>query len=400
MKRILYLIGPYDRYNYGDILFPILITKELVTHFDSIEILSTTKSDLTKIGGFKTEDFKGLNRLKSNNKNTLVVAGGESLFVNWGILASYLIKQFRHLNVIFVIIRRIFGYSAKYRLQNFIGRILLGGKTYIPLAVGKHEIKNLNYLVYNSLGGTALNNDLLKKFPKIIRNYNSVDYLAVRDKKTNLVLKKNNIKSLLVPDIAILISKHFNNTFLKSKISNQVKNENITNKSYIFFQISKSIGNDKIDIIADQLRIIHEKTGKEIVLCPIGIALGHDNHLVLTKLSNQLEFNHLIFDENVNIWDIMYLISNSCLYIGTSLHGVITSMSYGIPYVGLEILKVKAYIETWGVKEMSKISNVNNFTNDAIKALELNSYDQLRKSFEMQKQIVEDFLDKTIRTLK
>ena len=46
----------------------------------------------------------------------------------------------------------------------------------------------------------------------------------------------------------------------------------------------------------------------------------------------------------------MYLIANSKAYIGTSLHGAITSMSYAVPHVGLIVEKLDAYLHTWGVE--------------------------------------------------
>ena len=35
------------------------------------------------------------------------------------------------------------------------------------------------------------------------------------------------------------------------------------------------------------------------------------------------------------------------MYIGSSLHGTITAMSFGVPYIGYGPKKLKAYIEQW-----------------------------------------------------
>ena len=45
----------------------------------------------------------------------------------------------------------------------------------------------------------------------------------------------------------------------------------------------------------------------------------------------------------------MFLISISKIYIGTSLHGMITAQSFNIPFVGLnrKIEKLEGYIKYW-----------------------------------------------------
>src|SRR3546814_731365 len=53
--------------------------------------------------------------------------------------------------------------------------------------------------------------------------------------------------------------------------------------------------------------------------------------------------------EEVTIWDIMYLIANAGVYVGTSLHGAITAMSYAVSYVGVAVPKLHSYLQTWGV---------------------------------------------------
>src|SRR3546814_10504133 len=45
----------------------------------------------------------------------------------------------------------------------------------------------------------------------------------------------------------------------------------------------------------------------------------------------------------------MYLIANAGFYVGTSLHGAITAMSYAVPYVGVAVPKLHSYLQTWGV---------------------------------------------------
>lgn len=45
----------------------------------------------------------------------------------------------------------------------------------------------------------------------------------------------------------------------------------------------------------------------------------------------------------------MYLVSKSSIYVGTSLHGLITAQSYNIPFIALNkgISKIDNYCKTW-----------------------------------------------------
>ena len=51
--------------------------------------------------------------------------------------------------------------------------------------------------------------------------------------------------------------------------------------------------------------------------------------------------------DNPSIWDIMSLISQAEIYVGSSLHGAITAMSYNRPLIGFGPRKLQTYIETW-----------------------------------------------------
>ncbi len=53
---------------------------------------------------------------------------------------------------------------------------------------------------------------------------------------------------------------------------------------------------------------------------------------------------------DLSLWEIMFVISQSSCFIGTSLHGVITALSYSVPYLGLnpKIRKLDSFLSDWG----------------------------------------------------
>ena len=384
------MLGPYDRYNYGDLLFAHMVENELASHFDQILFFSTTASDLSAVGGKPTLSMNELYDLQKRDsiEYSLVVAGGESLFTTWGTLASFIFPRFKLVAKICRVVSKIFGNSIGYKLLNFIGRKWLKGQTYLPLSVSKSEMKVVDYLFYNSLGGCHGDQRLMESTTKFKKIFDEVDHLAVREEKTQKLLENNGIISHLVPDSAILMSKYFPHSFLEQKVRKNVSDFVDVHHNYIFFQVNALYGLQYVDVIVDQLEKIASDKSITICLCPIGMALGHSDFLALENISSRLNATKVLFTEDITIWEIMYLIANSKLYAGTSLHGAITAMSFNIPYIGLHIDKLDYYLKAWGVDTLNSVANFDSLYASVEKALEV-SEQKLKDNLDMQTEIAE-----------
>lgn len=369
--KILLVLGPFDRFNYGDILFPLIIEECFKNKYDGIRFFSTSDNDLTNIGGVKCESFKELYNLDRSNTYHLIVAGGESLGTTWGTLSAYISRSFSLFSLSFKVIRLFFGQIVRFRVSNFCGRAYLGGKSFLPLSVSLSELPFIEKIFYNSLGGTNLSSEYFRSIPKLSQIYRDVSYLSVRELYTFSLLKSEGIAANLAPDCAILMSKYYTAQFFEENVRQEIKNIGEHKEGIIFFQVNEDLGSKYIDSIVLELHKLNEVTKYNICLCPIGIALGHSDHIILKKISSLLKFQHEFCKvENLTVWDIMYLISKSKLYIGTSLHGVITAMSYKVPYCGLEnVKKVEYYLKTWGVKNLQTPLQFDNIANGAQSAL-------------------------------
>ena len=89
-KIILY--GAFDRYNYGDIIIPIILSKYLKNNgFGNIEYCSIKNADLTHFGGFKCN---ALDAQRIKRSSIIIVAGGEVLNVDWTSITSYFMGWF------------------------------------------------------------------------------------------------------------------------------------------------------------------------------------------------------------------------------------------------------------------------------------------------------------------
>ncbi|WP_194776384.1 polysaccharide pyruvyl transferase family protein [Pararhodonellum marinum] len=346
MEKIL-IIGAFDRYNYGDLLFPLIIEKQLNTYGKEFEyrFFGLIASDLSKEGGLPTENLQAFYQACQNPKDQVhvIIAGGEALGVTWHALLAAIHKNYQKIHRYHIRISKILD-------LNKIAKKVLKGKTTLPFVFTKSDFPGVKSVILNSLGGSGLKKSHFEKYGFLKEKLNQADYFAVRDKTTITNLTENGVHAQLFPDSAILMSAFYPLAWLEKMVTPAVRDYADENKgNYVFFQINKKTTTGKHDLIAAELDVIYQNEKTEICLCPIGKALNHDDHLALASVKQRMNSPAVYFDAD-NIWDIMYLIANSKCYIGTSLHGAITALSYAVPHVGLKVEKLEAYLRTWGAE--------------------------------------------------
>lgn len=394
MNKRLIVLGPYDRYNYGDLLFPYIIEAELGKNYSSISYYSLVTSDLSLFGGKKTLPVKYLYDNNFEEKCDLIIAGGESLYCTWETLYGYISPWFSGSNISWRIIRKLLGQRHYVKTRDKIAKMVLSGRTILPFCVYKNDFTNIEKVFYNSVGCSYNQGLNSKKKIDIQKKIMNVDYFSVRDNQSKINNLKLNIDSYLTPDSAILMSKHFPIDQLKNMTSSCVLNYVEEHTKYIFFQVNKDLGQKYLDIIIKQLEELSNKTSLRICLCPIGLAQGHLDQIALLKISNKILAQHQLF-KNVTIWDIMYLIAKSSLYVGTSLHGTITAMSYKIPYIGLYVPKLNNYLQTWAVEELNHTVNFNEISKTGLLALNIERI-KFEKNLEIQLHKAEESFKKMV----
>lgn len=390
MKKRIYILAPNDRFNYGDLIFPYILRHYLSDITDDIVFCSTTKSDLSAKGGLKTESFKVLYSLDANFDNHLIIAGGECLFAHWWVILSYVDRKAEQilfqLNRVYYHLRKYFSAIDRVRdrvLDNAI-RPLFNYKTKYPFSIGKYELKNISGIYYNSVGNVSLIKDKRNYSKKNYKILSDAEYISVRDSKTSAFLNNLDIKHTQAPDSAILMSEVFSPDFLSSKVRTDISKD-FQGSKYIFFQVNLGIWSSNKDCIIKQLNSILGKSDCRLCLCPIGTAMGHCDDTALTEIRSLLPENRAELVSDPALWDIMWLIKNAQLYIGTSLHGVITSLSFGVPYVSFCVSKVEAYLRQWTDDTDVHFCETENITNYSLRLLTKPSLSKADKQKELAK---------------
>lgn len=340
-KIILY--GAFDRYNYGDILIPIILSKYLTDNgFVDIEFCSIKNADLTHVGGFKC---KTLDSQQIPENSSIIIAGGEVLNVDWTSITSYFMGWFG--NRCIRLARLVFPRTC----VNFICIKIMNGQFKYPFLVENHNLKKSIRTIYNGVGGVSIHetDDAIKS---IIKN---ADFISVRDLNASEVLKTNwGLNNKLTPDIANAVSKFYPKKELLTSINKDTKSFILDNQnSYFCFQIAQQYTRGKLSEIVDSLSKILSK-GTYIALLPLGTVSGHEDDKALEKIYKMLSSQNVFLLRKVHLLDSINLIAHAQVFSGTSLHGNITAMSYGVPHFPLNnhVPKLTNYIKQWDIAKV------------------------------------------------
>lgn len=332
------LIGAFDRNNYGDLLMPIVVTKKLERKYKDckIDYYGLIDSKMNYCGGF---DTKKLSDMYNNEYDAIIIDGGDILSVTWSDMYLNLLDS-RIKIFAFKCIRKI-----SYRLSDILAKKILKGKSERPWILDKNKIK-CKQLIYNTVDGTIENTRIHKEILK--ENIKNIDYISLRNSICFDEISSINNNAYMYPDSVLGLSKYISIEELEKNISGEVKKFTQNNK-YFVFQSKKNIGKKYYEDIKKNIEAITTETNLKCLLLPIGYAQGHEDQIILKQIMDNMDSDNVVMFEFSNIYEIIYLIKNSEFFIGTSLHGLITSISYGVPHMAFtdQIKKQINFLNTW-----------------------------------------------------
>ncbi|MCQ2028690.1 polysaccharide pyruvyl transferase family protein [Stutzerimonas zhaodongensis] len=336
--------GAYDRHNYGDLLFAIVLKRYLEANGRfSVLIAATKTSDLSQYGALPTIPLKqALDETSDQPKTMLIVAGGECLTAQWESIIGYLAPQSIYYPI------KATPYLIGHKAFIYLSRMLTSIPSDVPLVLGERDLPGYK-VMYNSVGGNQISSKEPLIHDAIEQNLKDCTYVSVRDRETSAELEKIDVEHNLVPDSAILISDIF------------PQRVDPAERGHIVFHISDHHAKRRIETIAQQLTELNVNTGLKIALLTIGKAPGHSDDEPLDKLQSLLGDERAYRVDSGHIEDIISCIASSKLYCGTSLHGAITALAYAVPQIALlpqNVIKLSSFLETWVPKQVCGFAEV------------------------------------------
>lgn len=361
MNNKVVLYGAYDRYNYGDNLMPILLERFIrIKHSQKAEGLdfiyaSIDSSDLSRYACMPTVPMNSLLNIETNS--SIIVVGGEVLGADVGTLYTHVQTNYYYTRLLKTIRRYSPGILAK------LAGLLYPAVWIYPYIPQKESFKNNVKVIYNTVGGVPVHSqtDYVKE----------ADYISARDQRTyDEVMKWSSAE--LVPDSVLIASAIVDQDFMQKHVRSEIVEYCQENK-YITVQACPYKVPFTANEMAMELDSVKDGTNVDVVLLPIGYASGHDDVLFLKEVKSLAKTN-LKIQYELNVWEIMYLLSRSQSFYGTSLHGVITAMSFGVPHFCLneKIDKITSFVQTWSVNPFIKPIAITDIKNMVI---QMENYD-------------------------
>ena len=232
----------------------------------------------------------------------------------------------------------------------------LGTARSMPYVVGRDALAPGGRLIFNAVGGVEWNALSSAQRDEVKAALRQADWLSVRDHVTQAALRAEGIDAPLCPDPAVMVAACFGEVIRRHQQQGAVKAmRDAFPQGYLACQFSADFADDaSLDALARGLSRVAAATGLGLALFRAGAAPWHDDPALYESLLRRLPSGTAQLFPSLHLWDICALIAASRGVVGSSLHGRIVALAYGLPRVSLmppqqggRPDKRTAFAETW-----------------------------------------------------
>eukprot|EP00551_Chaetoceros_affinis_P016493 CAMPEP_0203694654 /NCGR_PEP_ID=MMETSP0091-20130426/6323_1 /ASSEMBLY_ACC=CAM_ASM_001089 /TAXON_ID=426623 /ORGANISM="Chaetoceros affinis, Strain CCMP159" /LENGTH=457 /DNA_ID=CAMNT_0050566051 /DNA_START=60 /DNA_END=1433 /DNA_ORIENTATION=- len=305
-KRYVILLGPHERFNFGDLLFEKVVSKLLMTKlgYEDHEIIraAPVPRNMTVHGGYEKivsmKQAQNMSRTSPYGPFDIIYTGGQVMPCKYKPAVNMLGDP--ELTAI--------GLADKiYECPYMVPKELL-----LPLNdEGEPDTTMKNIAITNSVGG-------FPGRPECKKAVDTADYNVYRD------------IAPLAPDSAVMVKELYGD-LVSSKLEEVRKSlfPGDEDKKYIAVQFKKSFNVHYLSNILDN---VARKTGCTIVFFAAGTAPGHDSFDLYKNVTEQMKEPALVY-EGEDVWKTVAVISGAEAVFSSSLHVRIMAFIYLKPRV-------------------------------------------------------------------
>ena len=213
----------------------------------------------------------------------------------------------------------------------------LGTSRTIPYVVGRDALAVPGRLIFNAVGGVEWNALSAGQRDEVKTALGQADWVSVRDHVTQDALRAEGLDFPLCPDPAVMVAECFGEEIWQHQQQGAVHAMRETfPQGYLACQFSADFADDaSLDALAQGLSRVAAATGLGLALFRAGAAPWHDDSALYEKLLRRLPSGSVRLFPSLHLWDICALIAASQGVVGSSLHGRIVALAYGLPRVSL-----------------------------------------------------------------
>jgi len=345
------LFGAFDRHNFGDLLFPHVAAAMLPGR--ELLFAGLADRDLRPFGGHRVRPLAQVVAGLGGRPADLIHVGGEILVCDAWQAAVMLLSP----DEARAAIARFDAQPAE-RLAWALRQLTdaTGGRSRAPYVVPRGRFPAVARIVHAGVGGVAPDDCSPALRAEVLACLAEADAVGVRDRHTLAQLETAGIAARLMPDPAAMVAELFG-ARIRARGERGEPRQLATAfpQGYLAVQFSADFGDDDtLTRIATQLEQLVTATGLGIALFRAGAAPWHDDLEVLGRTAARIRGAPVRVFGSLDAWDICALIAASRGYCGSSLHGRIVAMAFGLPRVNLGGSggKQQAYSATWDLPEM------------------------------------------------
>lgn len=377
------LIGAFDRFNYGDVLFAKVAEHMIARHLPEAEFdfYALKAKDLRNEGGVVTNALRALydKPTSPDRQHLVMLCGGELLAPTWAQMAEHLVPP--SASMLMKRVHRRIGHP------NWLWRHVYGCPNRQPWTIDPDDLKDASRVsvVYNAVGGTSIKALSASDLAWQARALRKASWITVRDTKVaDAIVKRGLPRPLVVPDSAVVMAELLTEAESDTAHRKFLGLSGLTKGPYLCFQSAERWIRGHEDEVAEALRTVHGETGLNILSFAIGRAPGHDDQVTSRRLKERLGQQSWFgtVDIPLTVNETMAVIANAQCYVGTSLHGFITAFAFGKARVGLmpHLEKLVGFRDTWDLEDMPAGVEFMQIPSAVRQALQLDKAPQLHKA--------------------
>lgn len=367
------LVASCDRYNYGDLLFPILTRwslsacEEIAARY-GFEQYGLVSSDLSRYGAQPSRGMADLYR-DAGAGDVILLAGGENLAQTWFDMHLTLLGPRDAAE------RRRFAERAEAEATEVASRRALRCRHQFPYILPPEAFRGGVRVMYNSVGGWPLAHYPEGQQRTIVETMRQASFVSVRDSHTAAILRGLDpaMPVFEAPDCVFLLPEMWPREHLGAMASPEVRRLVAESEGFVCFQCHSRYGNANRDELKRQLRALAGESGLDIVLVPTARIHSFESHTFLSSLALELGPRIHLLPDTATVSDIAYVFASARLFCGTGLHASITTLAYGSPLVPLatDDPKLRFNVESWGQAAQFPMTAAADLCSQALRCLAL-----------------------------
>jgi hypothetical protein len=373
MNRRIVLFGAFDRHNLGDLLFPHVVAALLHRrgHTDEILYAGLAARDLRACGGHQVQALAALMAAPDPRPVTLIHVGGELLTCDAWRAAVMLLPPADVRATVGHLERRPAARAAWVRRT-------LGTDARAPYTLARSDWPAVDRVMFNAVGGVDLDRCDAALRAEVLDHLRGADAVGVRERRTQALLAAAGIAALLLPDPAVMVAELFAARIREAAQRGEVAQVGARfPQGYLAVQFGAEFGDDRtLAAIAAALDAVAARTGLGLVLYRAGAAPWHDDLDAYRRLAARLRIAAVHVFESLDLWALCALIAAGRATCGSSLHGRIVALAFGLPRVNLRPpvaaqapSKQTAFAETWDGAPLTATVDVEDLAEGVERAL-------------------------------